>query len=74
MPVGKLTFSRDLMGRMVNERSLIRDTKVSTLDFEEQGELFSARCRGTEQQVKAAIDVMLEIADVCGFIPGNDSW
>ena len=42
------------------------------LDFEtkKDGTQFKARCQGTRQAVETAMQMMIEIADLCEFAPG----
>ena len=71
MVVGKLTFDRKVMGRMVRKRGGIEKTGVCELDFEEFASTFEARAVGTEESVSRALALIIELADGCGFVPSN---
>ena len=71
MVVGKLVFDRNLMGRLVKQRRRLEETGVTSLDFEESTKTFLARVVGEEEAVARSVSLMLELADGCGFSPGN---
>ena len=41
------------------------------LDFEERGDVFLVRVKGSAEQVRRALTLMIEYGDCCGFSPGK---
>ena len=70
MVVGKLTFDRKLMGRMVKRRDKIEEIGVA-LNCEEFPTTFQMTVVGSEEAVSRSVSLILELADGCGFYPGN---
>ena len=70
MVVGKLTFDRKLMGRMVKRRDKIEEIGVA-LNCEEFPTTFQMTVVGSEEAVSRSVSLILKLAVGCGFYPGN---
>ena len=77
--VGKLVFPRDRQGRnqgrLMNRRKDIEKIDgLLLLDFKtkDDGTEFRARVTGTTEAVQKALEILLLLADTCGFSPGSN--
>ena len=58
--IGKITFPRALFGRLARQRPHIEAAGVDMLDFKERGDVFLVRVKGSAEQVRRALTLMIE--------------